>query len=58
MHRGWLRVGSLVDQVGVIAERGLPGSDEHFATMARCATVSQLRTALKMQAQTHGTGAR
>ena len=38
-----------VDQVGVIAERGLPGSDEHFATMARCATVSQLRTALKMQ---------
>ncbi|WP_435404503.1 DUF222 domain-containing protein, partial [Mycolicibacterium obuense] len=38
-----------VDQVGVIAERGLPGSDEHFATMAQCATVSQLRTALKMQ---------
>ncbi|MEW5812817.1 MAG: DUF222 domain-containing protein, partial [Actinomycetota bacterium] len=38
-----------LDQVGVIAERGLPGSDEHFATMARCATVSQLRTALKMQ---------
>ena len=36
-----------VDQVGVIAERGLPGSDEHFATMARCAT------------ETHpGTGAR
>ncbi len=38
-----------VDQVGVIAERGLPGSDEHFATMAQCATVTQLRTALKMQ---------
>ena len=33
----------------MIAERGLPGSDEHFATMAQCATVSQLRTALKMQ---------
>ncbi|MEH3139987.1 MAG: DUF222 domain-containing protein [Mycobacterium kyogaense] len=38
-----------VDQVGVIAEHGLPGSDAHFATMAQCATVSQLRTALKMQ---------
>ncbi|TDL04667.1 HNH endonuclease [Mycolicibacterium obuense] len=38
-----------VDQVGVIAEHGLPGSDEHFATMAQCATVTQLRTALKMQ---------
>ncbi|MEH3143594.1 MAG: DUF222 domain-containing protein [Mycobacterium kyogaense] len=38
-----------VDQVGVIAERGLPGSDAHFATMAQSATVSQLRTALKMQ---------
>ena len=38
-----------VDQVGVIAERGLPGSDKHFATMAQCATVTQLRTALKLQ---------
>ncbi|MEH3141348.1 MAG: DUF222 domain-containing protein [Mycobacterium kyogaense] len=38
-----------VDQVGVIAEHGLPGSDAHFATMAQCATVSQLRTALSMQ---------
>ena len=38
-----------VDQVGVIAEHGLPGSDEHFATMAHSATVTQLRTALKMQ---------
>ncbi|MBX7448037.1 HNH endonuclease [Mycolicibacterium sp. 3033] len=38
-----------VDQVGVIAEHGLPGSDSHFATMAQSATVTQLRTALKMQ---------
>ncbi|MHA0288729.1 HNH endonuclease signature motif containing protein [Mycobacterium sp. C3-094] len=38
-----------VDQVGVIAQHGLPGSDEHFATLAQCATVTQLRTALKMQ---------
>lgn len=38
-----------VDQVGVIAQHGLPGSDEHFATMAQSATVAQLRTALKMQ---------
>jgi len=38
-----------VDQVGVIAQHGLPGSDEHFAVMAECATVTQLRTALKMQ---------
>lgn len=38
-----------VDQVGAIAEHGLPGCDGHFATMAQCATVTQLRTALKMQ---------
>ncbi|TRW87848.1 DUF222 domain-containing protein [Mycolicibacterium sp. 018/SC-01/001] len=38
-----------VDQVGVIAEHGLPGSDQHFATLAQSATVTQLRTALKMQ---------
>jgi len=38
-----------LDQVGAVAERGLPGCDSHFATLAQCATVAQLRTALKMQ---------
>jgi hypothetical protein len=38
-----------LDQVGVIAEKAGPGSDEHYATMAQCATVSQLRTAIKLE---------
>ena len=45
-----LREGRLsVDQVGVIAERAANGSDEHYAQLASVATVSQLRTAIKLQ---------
>lgn len=40
-----------LDQVGVIAKRAKPGSDEHYATLAARATVSQLCTALKLGAQ-------
>src|SRR6202035_1055352 len=44
-----LREGRLsLDQVGVIAARASEGSDEHYAELARCATVNQLRTALKL----------
>ncbi|MBI5336453.1 MAG: HNH endonuclease [Mycolicibacterium rufum] len=47
---GGLRQGTLsLDQVGVIAQRAAHGSDAHFAELAHCATVSQLRTALKLQ---------
>jgi len=45
-----LREGQLsVDQVGVIAERAADGSDEHYAELASVATVSQLRTAVKLE---------
>jgi hypothetical protein len=38
-----------LDQVGVIAERAGDGSDEHYAELAESATVSQLRTAIKLE---------
>ncbi len=45
-----LREGRLsLDQVGVIAERAADGSDEHYAAPAEVATVSQLRTAIKLE---------
>ena len=45
MKEGWLSL----DQVGVIAARAGAGSDEHYAQLARVATVSQLRTAVKLE---------
>jgi hypothetical protein len=45
-----MREGQLsLDQVGVIAERGADGSDEHYAELASVATVTQLRTAIKLE---------
>ena len=45
-----LREGRLsLDQVGVIAARAGEGSDEHYAQLARSATVNQLRTAIKLE---------
>ncbi len=45
-----MREGRLsLDQVGVVAARAAEGSDEHYAELARCATVSQLRTAVKLE---------
>jgi hypothetical protein len=45
-----MREGRLsLDQVGVIAARASDGSDEHYAELARCATVNQLRTAVKLE---------
>ena len=45
-----MREGRLsLDQVGVIAGRAGEGSDEHYAALAAVATVSQLRTALKLE---------
>ncbi|WP_431239026.1 DUF222 domain-containing protein [Mycolicibacterium aichiense] len=45
-----LREGRLsLDQVGVIAARAADGSDEHYAQLASAATVSQLRTAIKLE---------
>src|SRR3954451_14328869 len=45
-----LREGRLsLDQVGVIAERASDGSDEHYAALAEVASVSQLRTAIKLE---------
>ena len=38
-----------LDQIGVIAERAADGSDEHYAQLAESATVSQLRTAIKLE---------
>jgi uncharacterized protein DUF222/HNH endonuclease len=38
-----------LDQVGVIATRAGEGSDEHYAQLAAVATVSQLRTAVKLE---------
>jgi len=47
---GELRKGRLsLDQVGVIAARAGDGSDEHYAQLASVATVSQLRTAVKLE---------
>ena len=45
-----LREGRLsLDQLGVIAARAREGSDEHYAQLARVATVNQLRTAVKLE---------
>lgn len=45
-----MREGRLsLDQVGVIAAGGGEGSDEHYAQLARVATVNQLRTAIKLE---------
>jgi hypothetical protein len=45
-----MREGRLsLDQVGVIAERAADGSDEHYAQLAAVATVTQLRTAIKLE---------
>ncbi|WP_304114108.1 DUF222 domain-containing protein, partial [Mycolicibacterium bacteremicum] len=45
-----LREGQLsVDQFGVIAERAADGSDDHYAELAKTATVTQLRTAVKQE---------
>ena len=45
-----LREGQLsVDQVGVIAARAADGSDEHYAELASVASVSQLRTAVRLE---------
>jgi len=38
-----------LDQVGVIAARAGAGSDEHYAELARVATVNQLRTAVNLE---------
>ncbi|MEB3033147.1 DUF222 domain-containing protein [Mycolicibacter sp. MYC340] len=38
-----------LDQVGVIAQRAADGSDEHYAQLIEVATVSQLRTAVKLE---------
>jgi hypothetical protein len=45
-----MREGRLsLDQVGVIAAQAGEGSDEHYAALAAVATVSQLRTAVKLE---------
>ena len=38
-----------LDQIGVIAEGGGQGCDEHYAELVKVATVSQLRTAVKRE---------
>ena len=38
-----------LDQIGVIAERGGPGCDEHYAELVAVATVSRLRTAVEQE---------
>ena len=38
-----------LDQVGVIAEKAAPGCDDHYAELAKVATVTQLRTAVKQE---------
>lgn len=38
-----------LDQVGVIAQRAADGSDEHYAQLVGVATVTQLRTAVKLE---------
>nr|WP_082960332.1 MULTISPECIES: HNH endonuclease signature motif containing protein [unclassified Mycobacterium] len=45
-----MREGQLsLDQVGVIAARAAEGSDDHYAELARYATVNQLRTAVSLE---------
>ena len=45
-----MREGQLsLDQVGVIAAGAAEGSDEHYAALAAVATVSQLRTAVRLE---------
>src|SRR3984893_16459075 len=45
-----MREGRLsLDQVGVIAARAGQGSDEHYAELARSASVNQLRTAVSLE---------
>ena len=45
-----MREGRLsLDQVGVIAGQAAEGSDEHYAELAVVATVTQLRTAVKLE---------
>ncbi|MDA4103633.1 DUF222 domain-containing protein, partial [Mycolicibacterium monacense] len=45
-----LRMGRLsLDQVGAIADGAGEGSDEHYAELAANASVSQLRTAIKLE---------
>jgi hypothetical protein len=45
-----MREGRLsLDQIGVIAKHGGQGSDEHYAQLARVATVSQLLRAVKLE---------
>jgi hypothetical protein len=45
-----MRQGRLsLDQVGVIAGQAADGSDEHYAQLAASATVTQLRTAVKLE---------
>ena len=52
--REGMREGRLsLDQVGVIAGSAGAGSDEHYAELAAVATVSQLRTALKLEPRPH-----
>ncbi len=49
-----MRQGRLsLDQVGVIAARAGEGSDEHYAELARSASVNQLRTAVKLEPRPH-----
>jgi hypothetical protein len=38
-----------LDQIGVIANKAADGSDEHYAQLAESATVTQLRTAIKLE---------
>ncbi len=45
-----MREGRLsLDQVGVVAEHAADGSDEHYVQFAASATVTQLRTAVKLE---------
>lgn len=45
-----MRAGRLsLDQVGVVAEHTADGSDAHYAQFAESATVTQLRTAVKLE---------
>ena len=45
-----MREGRLsLDQVGVVAARAGEGSDEYYAQLARCATVNQMRTAVRLE---------
>jgi len=49
-HAERMRQGQLsLDRVGVIAQRAGAGSDAHYAELAVVATVTQLRTAVKME---------